>query len=370
MKICHLADSHLGAGETHPRRAPSGLTERQEDIIGSFVEAVDSIIACRPDVCIHAGDLFHTVRPLNSIMAVAAHQLHRLAAEHGIPTVVIAGNHDAPRQPHVGAALDVFRQIDNLYIAAGGKLETFEIKGARFFALPHCLTGKAFQEQLALCQPDPEADFNVLILHGVAAGMPQFSMADLGELEIPLKAMEPFDYTALGHFHNFVQVAPRAFYSGSTERLSQSERQATKGYVEVELEPFRTRFREVSTREMVDVPVINAAGKRGDQLVEMIREQLKEINSSDKIVRVNIESASPETLKTMPADALAELKHGSFSLDIRFQREPEQEQTQFGRSAVGQLDQAFAEYLKTASLEGFDKERLLRQALGYLRGDE
>ncbi|MFQ6009334.1 MAG: exonuclease SbcCD subunit D, partial [Candidatus Zixiibacteriota bacterium] len=132
MKLCHFSDSHLGAGESHPKRGESGLTLRQEDIISSFIEAVDKIIAIKPDVCIHSGDLFDSVRPLNRIMAIAGYQLHRLAEEHGIPTVIITGNHDAPKQPYIGAAIDVFKQIDNLYVAAGSGLALFEVKGAVF----------------------------------------------------------------------------------------------------------------------------------------------------------------------------------------------------------------------------------------------
>ena len=262
MKICHLSDSHLGAGESFQRRAASGLTERQEDIIGGFIEAIDRIIEIKPDLCLHSGDLFHTVRPLNSIMAVAARQLHRLAAVNGIPTVIIAGNHDAPRQPHVGAPLDVLRQIDNLHVAASGKAERFRVAGSSVCALPHCLTPSILKDQLEYCHPESEAGVDILVAHGVAAGMPEFSMADLGELELPLEIMRKFDYVALGHYHNFRRVLGRAWYAGSTERLSQSEREAAKGFAVVELDPFEVRFEAVRARPMVDLAQIDAAGRR------------------------------------------------------------------------------------------------------------
>jgi DNA repair exonuclease SbcCD nuclease subunit len=123
MKLCHFSDSHLGAGESHPRRGKSGLTLRQEDIINAFTEAVDKIIEIKPDLCIHAGDIFDSVRPLNRIMAIAGEQLYRLAEEHSIPTVLIAGNHDAPKQPHIGSAIEVYKQIDNLYVVSASRLE-------------------------------------------------------------------------------------------------------------------------------------------------------------------------------------------------------------------------------------------------------
>ncbi|HUV30120.1 MAG TPA: metallophosphoesterase [Acidobacteriota bacterium] len=371
MKICHFSDSHLGAGENHPRRGPSGLTLRQEDIIRSFVEVVDRIIEIKPDVCVHSGDLFHTVRPLNAVMAIAGRELHRMAHVHGIPTVIITGNHDAPRRPYVGAALEVFRYIDNLFIAAAGRLEVFDINGARFFALPHCLTTGVLNAELTRCVPETGASYNVMVLHGVAAGMPQFSMADLGEQEVPLQAMDRFDYTALGHFHNYCRVAPRAYYSGSSERLSQAERESAKGFLEVDLEPFGVNFHEVSSRQMVDIPPIDAAGKRGDQVVALITQRLAEIDSSDKIVRVNVQGVSQETVKTMPAEVIAELKERSFALDIRLEKEKDaQADLQFGRSAIGRLDRSFLNYLETVDLEGFDRDRLRRNAVKYLTPDD
>ncbi len=367
MKICHLADTHLGSGGNHPKRGKSGLTLRQEDIIDAFVETIDQIISIKPDVCIHAGDLFDTVRPTNKIIAIAGLQLHRLAEEHGIPTIIISGNHDAPKQPHIGAAVEIFSQIDNLFVSAGTGLETFDVGNYRFFALPHCLTTDIQKEQLKRCVPDQNLRHNVLIVHGVASGMPEFSMADLGEQELPLDVFEPFEYTAMGHFHNYTQVAPRAFYSGSTERLSQSERGVPKGFIEVDLEPFEVKFHEVKSREMVDVQTIDATGRRGDELVAIIKSKLEEIDSSDKIVRVNVEKISPETMKTIPAETLAELKQKSFALKIKFEREKsDEEATQFGRSAIGRLDEAFVEYLGAMDLEGFDRDRLEREAQKYL----
>ncbi len=371
MNICHLADTHLGAGANHPRRGESGLTLRQEDIIRTFTEAIDKIIALKPDLCIHAGDLFDAVRPLNKIMAIAGEQLHRLAEVNGIPTVIISGNHDAPKQPHVGAPLDIYKQIDNLYVASEGRLEIYRIGDANIFALPHCLTGPILQEELARCQPDPSARFNVFVGHGVAAGMPEFAMADLGEQEIAMDPLQGFDYVALGHFHNFCQVGPRAWYSGSSERLSQAERTAPKGFVQVTLDPFKVVFHEVDARAMVDIQAIDATGKRGDQLAEIIREKVAEVGSADKIVRLKVEGVTEETLKTMPTEVISALKQSSYALDVSFQKATAEETEQsFGRAAIGRLDRAFIEFLESADLKGFDKERLKNEALRYLAVEE
>ena len=196
-------------------------------------------------------------------------------------------------------------------------------------------------------------------------------MADLGEQALPLEVMAPFDYVALGHFHNHCQVAPRAFYAGSTERLSQSERTARKGFLEITLEPFSVSFHEVASRPMVDLPTINAAGKRGDQLISIIREKLAEVGGEDAIVRVNVDGISPETIKTIPAESLAELRQRSFDLNIRYERpDTGEDSLEFGRSAIGRLDHGLVDYIESLDLDEFDRDRLIREALQYLNLSE
>lgn len=371
MRICHLSDSHLGAGANHPRRGDSGLTLRQEDIVSSFVEAISRITELRPDLCLHAGDLFHDVRPLNRIMAIAGRELHRLADENGVPTVVIAGNHDAPKMSHVGAALEVYEQIENLYVAAAGRLQVFEIGEALICALPHCLTAESLKGELAKCVPPQDSRYKILLAHGVAAGMPQFSMADLGEQEIALGAMEPFHYVAMGHYHNYCRVAPRAYYAGSTERLSQAERESAKGFLVVDLEPFKVTFEEIRCRAMVDIEPIRAAGRRGDQIAAELKERVERLDSSDKIVRVTIDGVTDETLRTIPQEVISDLKRKSFSLNIRVERETSTEaRIEVGRAGIGQLDQAFMEFIESVNVEGLDRERLKRDAVQYLSEEE
>ncbi|MFH1372666.1 MAG: exonuclease SbcCD subunit D [bacterium] len=371
MKICHLSDSHLGAGAGHTKRGKSGLTERQEDIVNSFTEAIDKIIAIRPDLCIHSGDLFDAVRPTNRIMAIAGEQLHRLAEIESIPTVIIAGNHDAPRQPHIGAAIDVFRQFDNLYVASGSSRQVFQVRQARILALPHCVTTDVLQNELERCQPDSDAAFNILTAHGIVAGMPRFAMAELGEQEIPLDIINRFDYAALGHFHNYSRVAERACYAGSTERLSQAERAAAKGFAEVDMEPFRITFHEVRCRDMVDLPIIDATGYRGDQLASILQDKITQVDGSDKIVRLRVTGVTEETLKTMPVAVVNDLRHNSFDLNITFERTADDESAvSIGRTAIGRLDTGFIEFLNAVDLTGFDIERLKREAILYLRAPE
>ena len=371
MKFCHFSDSHLGAGKNHPKKGKSGLTLRQEDIINSFIDTIDKIIELKPDFCIYAGDLFDNVRPFNKIIAIAGEQFHRLAEQNKIPTVLIAGNHDAPKQPHIGAAVEIFKQIENLHVAGDSKLKKVIIKDTCIFALPHCLSHDFLKIEMDKLVPDENYKYNILVMHGVASGMPEFSMADLGEQEIPLNLMDKFDYTALGHFHNYCKVSSTAWYAGSTERLSQAERESEKGFLEVNLEPFQVQFHKIKTREMVDIKVIDANGKRGDELAIHIKSEVEKAGNTNKIIRLKIANITAETIKTMPTNVINELRHKSFALDLKFERKKDDNTPEsFGRSSIGQIDKGFLEFLDTIGLDGFDRDALKKEAIKYLGGEE
>lgn len=371
MRLCHFSDSHLGAGESHPRRGTSGLTLRQEDIVNSFVLAVDRIIDLKPDLCIHSGDLFHAVRPANKILAIAGQQLYRLAVTHRIPTVVIAGNHDSPRQSHLDAALQIYAGIDNLYISADSSLGSFAIGEANVFAAPHLHEAAAMKEMIRSSAPDLSRRFNILVTHGVASGMPQFSMMELGEMELPTESLSRFDYTALGHYHNFTQVAPRVYYAGSTDRLSMAERDAAKGFVEVDLATQQVTFHELTTRPWIDLPPISAAGLRGDQVAASVERAVAALRPEDKIIRVTITDLTPEILNTIPPQFVRELRQTAFSLEIRMEKAaPAATLSQFGRAAFGRLDEEFARYLADSGIGGPDKAALLADANRLLAPDE
>lgn len=86
MRLLHTADWHIG-------RSLMGHG-RDEDIRAAVEEVVGIARAERPDVILHAGDLFDGLRPAYDDLRWALDALRELAAV--APTVVICGNHDAP----------------------------------------------------------------------------------------------------------------------------------------------------------------------------------------------------------------------------------------------------------------------------------
>lgn len=99
MKLLHTADWHLGARLGRHDRLPD-----QQAAIRAVLEVAR---AERPDLIVHAGDLFDAARPAYEALETGVQALGRLAEV--APTVVLSGNHDSPA---------LFRVIDRLASAA------------------------------------------------------------------------------------------------------------------------------------------------------------------------------------------------------------------------------------------------------------
>lgn len=363
MRIVHFADNHLGAGQDR----------REQDILDSFAEAIDKIIALAPDLVINAGDMFHMVHPSNRIIAFAAEQLTRLGRQAKIPTIIISGNHDAPKQRQVWAVLSIFQDFDNIHVVHQSRHERIRIGDCAVSAVPHCLTPEILKAQLEEVVPDPEAAYNILVLHGVVAGIKEFEMADLSEQTIDASHFDKgFDYVALGHYHNKTAVRPWVYYSGSTERLSQGEANAPKGFLEVRLSPgdLDVRFHEVTSRVMRDLPALDARGKSAEEIVRELEAAVRQAEPEGKIIRVRLTDIPEETYRSLPFDKIAELKREAFSLDIRFEKEAGPEGDRYADLNLGRLDLAFEKFLESFPAEGMDKTRLKAAALGYLHRAE
>ena len=85
MKLLHTADWHLGA--------KLGRHDRIEDHRAALQGLLDVADSERPDLIVHAGDLFDAYRPPYPALRLGVTALQRLAEI--APTVVISGNHDS-----------------------------------------------------------------------------------------------------------------------------------------------------------------------------------------------------------------------------------------------------------------------------------
>ena len=376
MRFVHISDSHLGASGFSRRLSPSGYNQREEDICNSFASAVDQIITLSPDFVLHTGDLFHSVRPTNRIINFAIRQILRIVNLQ-IPIVIISGNHDTPKQRSVGSVFSFFEVFSPLlHLVYKNKYECININQTSIHAIPHCLDQEGFREELAKVRIDKpqgtefvEAKYNILMLHGVVAGIPEFSMGELSEQEIPTSYFDlGFDYVALGHYHRHCQVAPGVIYAGSTERVSLSELGQEKGFVEVSLETpdSRLKFHPVPTRDMIELPALDAKDLDQDQVYNEIDNRVKTIDITDKIARLKIINIPQHVYNSLDFRRITELKSKAFHFDLRFEKKDEKDKAFTTDTTISKLPLEFEQYLKQAVVENLNKDRLLELGLKYL----
>lgn len=251
MRIIHFSDTHLGY-QAFDRVSDEGVNAREQDVYDAFERVIDRILALKPDLVIHSGDFFHRPSPSNRALTFGLEQLRRLG-QAGIPIVLIAGNHETPKTIYNSPILRALRTLDLVYPIFGDQKEAFEFGQTIIHGVPHINDNRLLYQELDQLQP-VAGRFNILMLH-TSLGK-RYLMEEYGEQIFP-EAFETklaeFQYIALGHWHDrqSVNLHPCAWYSGSTERFSDTEIGTEKGFLLLDIAADNTcqvSFEAIATR--------------------------------------------------------------------------------------------------------------------------
>jgi DNA repair exonuclease SbcCD nuclease subunit len=330
MRICHLADTHLGFRQLH-RVDDAGRNERELDVYRAWTAAIDKIVELRPDAVVHAGDLFDSYHPSTAALGVALDGLRRLH-EVGIPVVIIAGNHSTPRVAAAEHVFGVLERFGGVHVVYGGTqvIEITAREGSSTLAvhaIAHDNEPEVMAAALRAARADAGADFHVLVAHVGLDGLGQVVGAEAGSVTLSgedLAGAGGFDYIALGHLHKFAPARENAAYSGSLERLSWADDAPHKGIVEVDLAAGRMsadylRLHPVPTRAHLTLPAIDAA--QVDDLTAALLARAEEGGEAlkDAMVRLTIRNVSAAEWNAVDHKAVA----AAYSVCLHFEREPQ-----------------------------------------------
>ena len=95
MRVLHFSDLHIGV-ENYGRTDPNtGLSTRLGDFLAALDELVEFALSNQVDLVVLAGDAYKGRDPSQTHQREFAIRLRRLSAA-GIPTFLLAGNHDLP----------------------------------------------------------------------------------------------------------------------------------------------------------------------------------------------------------------------------------------------------------------------------------
>jgi len=369
LRVCHLADVHLGY-RRYNKLTKSGLNQREHDVNLAFQEAVGRIISLKPDLTLIAGDLFHAVRPSNANVTFCFRQLRRLARETGSPVVVVAGNHETPKRTDTGSVLQLFAEIEGVFVAESGiEVFGFRDRDVAVTCVPHAALLE--KEKLNL-RADDRFTYNLLVVH---AQVNERWVSDFGGVELELKALNPheWDYIALGHVHVHRVVALNGAYSGALEHTSAniwSESSQPKGFVELALPSGKRIFHPLtSPREVVVLESIDATPLEPQELTALITERVEGIAGGleGKIVRLEIKGLSRECYRNLDHRELRALraKALNLTLDISFASNTVSTGA-LKAPGRGVLKEELLEFSKSSEVPGISQDEVAQTLSTYL----
>jgi len=213
MRLLHIADVHLG------RKG------RDEDILKQLQKVVEVCIEERVDLLLIAGDLFDR-SPVPPPVKRALTEVLQPLRERAIQVVAICGNHD--RGAGVGKG-------GLLFVEEPTRLT---LKEATLHLFPFQPEGSG--REIAQHPPSRTSPLEIAVCHASYVSNPRV-LADLTEEEAlywPLTSEEvrglPFDYLALGHYHNplmWREGEVLCAYPGTIEPLSFKEEGPRKAFL-------------------------------------------------------------------------------------------------------------------------------------------
>ncbi|MBN1319379.1 MAG: metallophosphoesterase, partial [Thermoleophilia bacterium] len=246
LRIAHCGDLHLGAGYAHGDEDKGGVNSRLVDFREAWVRSCRQMVEDDVGLVLLAGDVFESAKPTPTELAAFRAGLDILI-DADIPTEMIPGNHDLPRQAGRTSALRIFdnyRGRVNLRERPTTLRSTSSCPVAiAYFPYPmraHIAAADPVFEKLTLDEQNQNmVDLSLATIRGLAAeadqqagplgcillghaaitgstiGAEQSTMF-LREPVLPLAELRglPFRYQAWGHLHRAQELEPGIRYSG------------------------------------------------------------------------------------------------------------------------------------------------------------
>ncbi|MFO7695721.1 MAG: exonuclease SbcCD subunit D [Anaerolineae bacterium] len=337
IKVVHFSDVHLGV-ENYGRFDPgTGLFNRLTD----FIEAIDTIIDTaldeQADLVIFGGDAYKTRDPSPTYQREFARRIRRLS-QAGLPTVLVAGNHDMPNAVGRAHTMEIFGtlEVENVYVARSPEVFDIETRHGpvQVGTLPWIVRSsllardefknksledidQALLERVEMVLNGEKGLVSrlkpgvphILVVHGTVNGAAYGSERSvmLGqEMVLPLQLLKnpQWDYVALGHIHRHQALEsdrhPPVVYAGSIERIDFGEEREDKGFViaEVERGSCTWAFQKLDARPFVTVRVT----ADGDDPTAQVIAAIERANIEGAVVRVLIRTTPDRDVLVRESD--------------------------------------------------------------------
>lgn len=286
LRLAHVADMHLGAGQSHGVLQPDGVNGRVTDFGTVWVEICEEAVRRRVDAFLFSGDGFRTCRPTPTEEIWFGRGLEILRRAE-IPVLLLAGNHDLPGAIGDATALDIYQRT---HAPGAGPVTVVRTPQTLTFVRPQdgepllqvaCLPyfhrsflaaaieGLSLEETVERLERGAETVIRGLAAQ-IAPGVPAIAAvhhnirgartstgwetASFSDPNVPLGPLVegPWSYVAAGHIHKLQNLAPAGavpvVYPGSPERVDFGEEHEPKGWCYVEIAGGRAEWEHVPTQ--------------------------------------------------------------------------------------------------------------------------
>ncbi len=370
MRIAALGDAHLGRSYL-PVAVPDlpGVNQREHDFERSFEAAIALALAQEPDVLIWLGDIFDRPNPTYRSFRVAQRALLEIR-EHGVPVVVISGNHDTPRLPGTGSPYsplaDAFG-VDhggNVHFATRATYERVDLGDLVVHAVPQMLTVDATLEALDQADQHRSLDATNLLLTHPRLPQVEPRYADINEIEVDAGRLRA-DLVLLGHYHTHQRVQPGMWYAGSTDTFTfADEPEAPKGIVVLDTTTGECHHVPLTgQRPLLTLPTVNALGLSHTELRAAVLDRMVDLPEGG-VARLYLDGVDPEAYRLLDLDEVREASSALLHLKV----EP-----QFVGVAVGvelpdlnSIVAGWERFVDGQDLTGFERPRIVEAGRGYL----
>jgi len=373
IRIAHISDTHLGYSRYARLDPETNRNQREVDVQRAYERVVDEILERDVDLVVHSGDVFDTVRPATHVIIHFLKQTFRITSKN-IPYLVIAGNHETPRLRTTTAALEYANLVNA--VSVHGFEQEYHAEEVEGLTVGVTLVPHGALADVGAVTPEGGADVNVLVTHGLVPNL-ESRQHEMGEANLHAGMLEGrFDYIALGHYHEFHEHKPNAYYAGATERFGFGEVETTPGFAVVGFDGSglqSVEHVEIPGRPMIDLAPIRARELDATQLTEEIRKRTGGADLDGAMVRLRAYDVRRGVASGVDRELIRDLQRRclSFDLDLRPEERAESPDTvERPSAAFGPLTEEFAQFVaerrEQGDLEKAFADEFLEKGQAYL----
>lgn len=298
MKICCIADLHIGIKSYSQIDPETHLYSREIEILNTFRYIIQNCIEQHIPILIIAGDIFHTSKPSPNLQDEVNKTLY-FASTHNLYILILDGNHDLSK---LNNAVSVLESTDTFHVPNIIHTSQFLDKEininndiCRFIFLPTYTNSNQIKDLLDQnLYINNDYTYPIIVIGHFTTQGAQLNDWLISENEehinINLFNNRNISFVILGHLHKMQilkEKDPTIFYTGSLQRIDFNEENQEKGYYIIDTITKDYTFYSIETQKFY---TLNVKIEDSEQSVlEQIYNNIDYDKIKDAITRVIIE---------------------------------------------------------------------------------